>query len=248
MGSPADHTASGCLSTLRAQKHKIARARRSPPGYASSSRLRSAAIRSRPRAKPRATIASQAAPANTRSPSSATTTKALRSTWSWGRRLSSRASSLRAMRWPVRATGTVRLGSTSNGSAAVTISRSMPEEAKSRSTTFVSTPGGRSRTVASLPTAACSTAAPTPNPALTSARTKRSASRSSRTATTRSMSRVKRGSVLTDTARPPTNAKAAPRLWSSVAILASAEPRLVTRPAMAGAGRGSLPTPRRVDG
>jgi len=110
---------------------------------------------------------------------------------------------------PRRATGMMSPGSAVSGSAAATTSGSMPDEANRRSTTgrFGSADSER-RTVAIRSVASCSRTAVSRYPRCRSSRMSPSASASLVTATARSASRVKRGSVRTDTASPPTSANA----------------------------------------
>lgn len=111
-----------------------------------------------------------------------------------------------------------------------------------RSTRY-SIPGTCSRAVASLPTASCSTSATTKYPRPIRSRRRASAVRSSGTATARSTSRVKRGSVLAPTASPPTSAQVTPR--SSRA--SRTERKACRRLTVGGCARGQVvPRSRRV--
>lgn len=155
--------------------------------------------------------------------------RARMSATSCGRSTSSLESTLRANRWPARATGTVRDGHTSTGRAAATSSLSIPEEASSRSTMIPCSPSprGNKRAVASRPVACCSTIARTRYPRPNSEAISASAARSLATATATSRSRVNRGFARTETARPPTSAQRAPHAARSTPIPRRAFPSLV---------------------
>src|SRR5678816_1847235 len=101
------------------------------------------------------------------------------------------------------ATGIAPAESTPTSEALSTISGSMPQLAKSKSTF---TPRTTSLTVESRFLMSCSTDAATVNASVRRSRTSASASLSSATATARSTSRVKRTSARTETAKPPTRA------------------------------------------
>ena len=100
------------------------------------------------------------------------------------------------------------------GDEAATISGSIPDEAKSRSTTAprTSSPASVSRTVARRPATSCSIAVATRQSCPWRSWTSPSASRSLAT----------RGSVWADTARPPTSAKRRPSPRRSVTMRRSA--------------------------
>ena len=106
------------------------------------------------------------------------------------------------------ATGRRSLGVMATSVAAATTSGSMPEDAKSKSTTAVvaGTRSSESLTVASRPVSSCSSSDATRKPERVRLATSCSASRSYETATARSTSCVNRGIVRADTARPPMTA------------------------------------------
>lgn len=109
---------------------------------------------------------------------------------------------------------------TSITSAAATISGSIPDDTKSRSTTAApeSSLVATTRTVARRRAASCSVAAMTRPPRGWRSRTSASASASPVTPTTRSASRVKRGSARTDTASPPIKAQRRPSAGRSATM------------------------------